>query len=91
MMNNNTNDDTMIYLLGDDRDVVYIGTTNDLTQSENEHRKNGVKFNRIVKLQTGMPAEYAKMKQNKLLDTYRGSHHGKFPKYNECLEMEKVF
>ena len=74
--------DTYVYELKQGNKVVYIGTTNDPKQREQQHRKDGKEFDKLVPISRRMTKEGAKNKEAERLDTYR-ENQGKNPRYNK--------
>lgn len=75
--------DTQTYNLYNNRQIVYIGKTNDLEAAEKRHRDEGKKFKSITKTSPVMTDEGAKKKEERSLETYRKGHGGENPKYNK--------
>jgi predicted GIY-YIG superfamily endonuclease len=75
--------DTVTYDLKDGNKIVYRGTTNDPNAREEAHRADGKKFAKLVVTSRKMTEEGAKVKESKVLKTYRKDHGGKNPKYNK--------
>ena len=75
--------DTQTYDLKQGRTVVYKGATNDLERREEEHKKSGKEFDKILPTSARMTEENALKKEQDQLAAYRKSHGGKNPKYNK--------
>ncbi|HUV59746.1 MAG TPA: hypothetical protein VMW09_06505 [Desulfatiglandales bacterium] len=75
--------DTVTYDLKDGHKIVYRGTTSDPKAREEEHRADGKKFTKLVVTSRKMTEESAKVKESKVIKTYRKEHGGKNPKYNK--------
>ena len=73
---------TVTYDLKQGRKVVYRGTTNDPATREDQHRAQGKVFDRLVPTSRRMTGDGAKAKEKQSLETYRGNHGGRNPKYN---------
>jgi len=74
--------DTVTYELKDGNKVVYVGTTNDPTRREQEHKDNGKKFGHMNVISRRMTDDGAMKKEADRLATYR-KNQGKNPKYNK--------
>jgi len=74
--------DTVTYELKNGNKVVYVGTTNDPEQREEEHRAAGKKFGHMNVTSRRMTDEGAKKKEAERLETYR-KNQGDNPKYNK--------
>lgn len=75
--------DTITYDLKRGRKVVYKGTTNDPEGREEQHRKEGKRFDRLVPTSRRMTPDSAKDKEEKQLQQFRRTHRGRNPLYNE--------
>ena len=75
--------DTVTYDLKKGREVVYRGITKNPERREQEHRDAGLDFDRLVDTSRRMTPEGAKKQEEKNLETYRRSHGGSNPKYNQ--------
>ena len=71
------------YALRQGRRVVYYGTTDDLDRREQEHRDEGKRFTGISSIGPKVTENTAQEREAKLLNSYRGSHRGRNPRYNE--------
>lgn len=71
------------YELKSKNTIVYRGQTNDLNRRMAEHRRDGKKFTHMRKIGNAKTRAGALEAEKKLLDTYRKSHGGRNPKYNE--------
>ena len=74
--------DTVTYELREGNKIVYLGTTNDPVQREQEHREAGKKFSKLKVTSRKMTDDGAKKKEAARLAIYR-RNQGKNPKYNE--------
>lgn len=69
---------------GQGNQVVYRGlTAQDLEARAEQHRKDGKKFDRIVKTSRRMTNESARIREKESLERYRKGHGGRNPLYNE--------
>ncbi len=75
--------DTRTYDLKDKGKIVYRGTTNDLKRREEEHKREGKKFDKIHPTSNPMTKENAKKREAEKLATYRKGHDNKNHKYNK--------
>lgn len=74
--------DTVTYELKQGNKVVYVGTTNDPEQREQEHREAGKQFGHMNITSRRMTEDGAKKKEKERIETYR-KNQGKNPKYNK--------
>lgn len=74
--------DTVTYELKQGNKVVYVGTTNDPEQREQQHREDGKKFGHMNVTSRRMTEDGAKKKEAERLATYRKNQGGN-PKYNK--------
>jgi predicted GIY-YIG superfamily endonuclease len=74
--------DTVTYELKQGNKVVYVGTTNDPEQREQQHREDGKKFGHMNVTSRRMTEDGAKRKEAERLTTYR-KNQGRNPKYNK--------
>ena len=74
---------TVTYDLKKGNKIVYRGTTNNPERRENEHRREGKDFDKLLVTSRRMTQDGAKKKEVDNLETYRRSHSGKNPKYNQ--------
>ncbi|MEW8417175.1 MAG: GIY-YIG nuclease family protein [Candidatus Thiodiazotropha endolucinida] len=74
--------DTVTYELKQGNKVVYVGTTNDPKQREQQHREDGKKFGHMNVTSRRMTEDGAKKKETERLATYR-KNQGRNPKYNK--------
>lgn len=77
------NKDTVTYDLKRGNEVVYRGTTNDPARREREHKEEGKNFTHMRVTSKPMTEQGAMRKEAEQLKTYRKSHHGQNPEYNE--------
>lgn len=75
--------DTFKYELKNGNKVVYVGITNDPEVREKQHQKDGKKFGHMKVIGRATTEDGAKKWESKRLETYRGTHKGKNPKYNK--------
>ena len=78
--------DTQTYELKKGREVVYRGTTNNPGRREQEHRNDGIDFDRLVTMSRRMTPEGAERREAESLETYRRNHGGRNPRYNKDLD-----
>ena len=74
--------DTVTYELKQGNKVVYVGTTNNPEQREQQHREDGKKFGHMNVTSRRMTEDGAKRKEAERLATYR-KNQGRNPKYNK--------
>ena len=74
---------TVTYALHDGRKKVYIGTTDNPERRVREHEAEGKRFTRMDVTSRRMTEEGAKQKEAAHLASYRSSHGGRNPRYNE--------
>lgn len=75
--------DTYRYTLRKGNKVEYIGITDDPERREAEHRDERKRFNSMRVEGPAVMSDSAKKWEEGRLDTYRGNHGGKNPKYNK--------
>ena len=78
--------DTVTYSLYEGRKKVYIGVTDNPDRRVREHEAEGKRFTRMEVSSRRMTKEGAQQKEAKQLDSYRGAHGGRNPRYNETKE-----
>ena len=71
------------YALYQGREKVYIGVTDDLERRLEEHREERKRFTRAEKTSVLMREKTALEREAAQLESYRGSHRGKNPRYNK--------
>jgi len=71
------------YALRQGRNVVYYGITDDLDRREQEHRDERKRFTGISSIGPRVTETTAEEREEKLLQSYRRSHRGRNPRYNE--------
>jgi predicted GIY-YIG superfamily endonuclease len=72
------------YELKRGRKVVYRGITNDPERREAEHRQEGKNFSHTRIVGPAVTKETAQKWEGQSLASYRKSHGGKLPEYNEA-------
>jgi predicted GIY-YIG superfamily endonuclease len=75
--------DTVTYELKQGRKVVYVGTTNDPTVREQQHKNSGKSFTHMRVTSRRMTADGAQKQESDRLSKYRDSHGGRNPRYNK--------
>ena len=75
--------DTYKYELRDRNRVVYIGITNDPDRREEHHRAEGKRFSRMWLIGRQTTRAAAERWEEERLASYRRSHGGKNPRYNQ--------
>ncbi len=75
--------DTVTYELKDGRSVVYRGVTSSPERREQEHRNDGKRFSKLLVTSPRLTEDSALKREAQSLKTYRDSHGGRNPKYNE--------
>lgn len=71
------------YELKQHRKVVYRGITKDPERREMEHRNEGKRFTHMKIVGPAVTKEAAEEWEEKSLESFRKSHGGRNPKYNE--------
>ena len=74
---------TVTYALHEGRKKVYIGTTDNPDRRVREHEAEGKRFTRMDVTSRRMTEEGAKGEEDAQLASYRSSHRGRNPRYNE--------
>ncbi len=74
---------TRTYALYNGRTKVYIGASDDLKRRAKVHRRSGHTFTRIVPTSRAMTKEGARRRKQEHLNTYRRTHKGRSPRYND--------
>ena len=67
-------------------EVVYRGSTTDPARRQQEHRKEGKQFSKLVQTSRRMTEAGAKRKEAEALSRYRRGHGGRNPKYNDTRD-----
>lgn len=73
---------TVTYQLKKGRKVVYIGKTNDPERREQEHKKEGKKFTKMLITSPRKTEDGAKKQEQNELERYK-KNQGKLPRYNK--------
>ena len=73
---------TYPYVLKHGRKAVYIGITKDPERREQEHRDEGKNFTSMI-LDFPCSEETALKREQEKIESYKRSHKGKKPKYND--------
>ena len=74
---------TWRYELKNNRQVVYRGITNNPDRREVEHDNTDKKFTALRIIGPAVTRQAAELWEEKSLETYRQTHGGKNPEYNE--------
>jgi len=72
------------YELKRGKKVVYRGITNDPERREAEHRQEGKNFTHMHIIGPAVTKETAQKWEEQSLQSYRRSHGGRLPEYNEA-------
>jgi predicted GIY-YIG superfamily endonuclease len=75
--------DTVTYDLKRGAKIVYRGSSNEPERREQEHRDEGKRFTHMTVTSRRMTEDGAKEKEADSLESYRRSHGGKNPQYND--------
>ncbi len=70
-------------LKNDNKEVVYIGFTDDFEQATKQHRLEKMQFSLIGIVGVTVSQQGAELWQQRRLEQYRESHEGKNPRYNQ--------
>ena len=71
------------YELKQGRQVVYRGITDDLERREQEHRDEGKRFTHLHPVGPAVTRDGAEKWEEQALESFRKSHSGRNPRYNE--------
>lgn len=71
------------YELRDHRKIVYFGITNDPERRKEEHANDGVPFTTMNVVGPAITKQAAERWEEDRLASYRRSHGGRNPRYNE--------
>jgi len=71
------------YELKQKREIVYRGITNNPERREEEHKDEGKRFSNLKIIGPAVTKKAAENWEEKSLQSYRDSHGGENPKYND--------
>jgi len=74
--------DTYLYTLRQGNRIVYIGTTKEPQQREQQHRSEDKKFNRMA-ISFPCSEKIALEREQERIQAYQRSHRGRKPRYNK--------
>lgn len=80
--------DTVVYHLVDGRELVYIGTTNDLSRQEQQHKDEGTPFTVMFRASEPMTESDAQNERARQMFMYLVHHGGSLPRYNRGKKSE---